>query len=324
MISVIMSVYNESSKELSEAVDSILGQSFDEFEFIIVCDNPDNAALIELIQKYEQSDRRVRLLVNEKNMGLAMSLNKAASQANGEYLFRMDADDIAYPNRMLEQYRLMTKENLDLVSSGYDVIDEKSEIIRRGVGYHQDETMRSGIPYQVTIHHPTVMMKKSFFDQVGGYRNYICAQDYDLWLRMWYANARMKNMNQSLLKYRLRESSITSKKRFVQKLTTDYIKELFWQRLQTGADSYTYDNYIAYLTQHGAYDEQKNKKYLQEYSMLTQAHSALQQGNKLKGYMLRVKVFFASESYRRSYIGKFKTKRLVREFLAENRNGAGN
>lgn len=313
MISVIMSCYNESSSELSEAVDSILNQTYRDFEFIIVCDNPENDELIRLIHEYELADKRVRLIRNEKNIGLAMSLDKAANQASGEYLFRMDADDIAYPDRMMKQYKEITENNLDLVSSGYDIIDEKSEIIRRNAGFHQDETMRSSIPYQVTVHHPTVMMKKSLFDKVGGYRNFICAQDYDLWLRMWYANAKMKNMNMPLLQYRIRESSITSKKRFVQKLTTDYIKELFWQRLQTGTDSYSYKKYTEYLKQHGAYDSKKNNKFLKGYSMLSRANSMIKQGDRFRGRLLRTKVFFVSKDYRRSYMGRFKTKKLIKK-----------
>lgn len=319
MISVIMSVYNESASDLSEAIDSILAQTYTDFEFIIVCDNPNNIELIELIQKYELADKRVCLIKNEKNIGLALSLNKAANQAVGEYLFRMDADDISYPERMIVQYKEISENNLDLVCSGYDIINEKSEIIRKNVGYYKDETMRGSIPYQVTIHHPTVMMRKDFFDSVGGYRNYICAQDYDLWLRMWYANARMKNINQSLLKYRIREGSITVKKRFVQKLTTDYIKELFWQRLQTGTDNYSYTNYKAYLEKHNAYNDKKNNNFLEAHSMLAKANSLIEQGASFKGRLMRARVFLVNESYRRSYMGKFKTKRLVKAFLSEKK-----
>lgn len=315
MVSVIMSVYNEKATELSEAVDSIINQTFRDFEFIIVSDNPENTELIGLIKKYETQDSRVHLIRNQENIGLALSLNKAAEAAKGEYLFRMDADDVAYPSRMMEQYEEITQNGLDLVCSGYDVINEKSEIVSKDMGYHKDETMHGSIPYKVTIHHPTVMMKKSFFEMVGGYRNFICAQDYDLWLRMWYANARMKSMNKTLLKYRIREDSVTSKKRFIQKLTTDYIKELFWQRLKTGSDDYSYNGYIDFLKKHNAYDNEKNEKFLKEYALLSQANSLIRQNRKAYGYLLRLKIFLKSESYRKSYLGKFKTRYLVKEFL---------
>lgn len=318
MISVIMSVYNESLFELSEAINSILNQTFSKFEFIIVCDNPKNLELIELLHQYEMKDKRICVIKNEENIGLAMSLNKAAGQAVGDYLFRMDADDISYSTRMVEQYKEITENELDLVCSWYDVIDEKTEIIRRNVG-SRSKSLQDSIPYQVTIHHPTVMMKKSFFNEVGGYRNFICAQDYDLWLRMWYANARMKIINKALLGYRVRENSITSKKRFVQKLTTDYIKELFWLRLKTGKDNYSYASYIDYLNQCGAYDCKKNEKFLKEYYLLSRANSLIAEKCYCRGYMIRGKVFLLSEFYRRSYIGKFKTKRLVKLFLQGNK-----
>lgn len=315
MVSVIMSVYNESREELSGAIESILNQTYPDFEFIIVCDNPNNIESIELIQHYERTDERVRLIKNEANIGLAMSLNRAAQEAKGEFLFRMDADDIAYTNRMLEEYQAISEENLDLVCSGYDIIDEKCEIVSTGVGYQKDVTMRSSIPYQVTIHHPTVMMRRSFFEAVGGYRNFICAQDYDLWLRMWYANARMKHINKPLLKYRMRGNSITSKKRFIQKLTTDYVKELFWQRLETGEDDYSYTNYNDYLVRLGAYDSRKKEKFLKEHSMLSRAKTMINQGCYFRGFLIRAKVFFVSDSYRRSYLGRIKTQRLVNVFL---------
>lgn len=319
LVSVIMSVYNESSSELSEAVDSILNQTYKNFEFLIVSDNPQNVEVVELIKHYEKADSRVRLIRNQENIGLALSLNKAASLARGDYLFRMDADDIAYPTRMMEQYIELTEYNLDLVCSGYDIINEKSEVIQRNAGFHEDETMRTSIPYQVTIHHPTVMMKKACFDKVGGYRNFICAQDYDLWLRMWYSNVRMKNMHKALLQYRIREDSISCKKRFVQKLTTDYIKELFWQRLKTGRDSYSYNNYLVFLAQHGANDSEKNQKFLKEYSLLSYANSLITQGHYGRGYFLRGKVFLTSESYRRSYLGRTKTKKLLKYFFANRK-----
>lgn len=315
MISVIMSTYNESTLELSQSIDSILNQTYHDFEFIIVCDNPRNIELIELLNKYKQIDKRIRLINNQENIGLALSLNKAANQAVGDYLFRMDADDIAYPNRMMEQYKEITENNLDLVCSGYDFINEASELIHTYVEDDKYQEVGDIIPFQVAIHHPTVMMKKTFFDAVGGYRNFICAQDYDLWLRMWCAGAKMKKINMALLQYRIRKESVTFQKRFFQKITIDYIRELFLMRLQTGKDNYSYTEYIVYLEKNGAYDSKKNHKFLSEHSMLSQANSMIKQGNHIKGYFLRLKVFIMSKSYRKSYLKKFKTKRLVKMFL---------
>ena len=105
-ISVIMSCYNETEKELSESINSILSQTFKNIEFIIVDDNPTNTTLKNLLIKYG-NDKRVKLVFNDTNLGLAQSLNKAIDISTGEYIARMDADDIALPTRFEAQLEFL-------------------------------------------------------------------------------------------------------------------------------------------------------------------------------------------------------------------------
>ena len=99
LVSVIMSVYNEPEYMLSEAVNSILKQTFRDFEFIIVNDNP-KTSMLNSIKKACGNDDRVRILNNEENLGLARSLNKGIEVAVGKYMARMDADDISREDRL--------------------------------------------------------------------------------------------------------------------------------------------------------------------------------------------------------------------------------
>src|SRR5690606_3913282 len=117
LVSVIMSVYNEPEIWLAESIDSILSQTYKEFEFFIVNDNPENLTLAKVLQLYEDNDSRVRIIKNEVNIGLTKSLNKALSLVKGKYIIRMDADDVSLPQRFEKQVTFM-EENPNIIASG--------------------------------------------------------------------------------------------------------------------------------------------------------------------------------------------------------------
>lgn len=111
-----MSTYNEENMLIRQAVESILNQTYSEFEFIIVLDNPKNIEIANLIQEYASRDKRIVILKNEKNLGLVKSLNKALEISKGEYIMRMDADDISEKDRIEKEYKFLKENNLDLVA----------------------------------------------------------------------------------------------------------------------------------------------------------------------------------------------------------------
>ena len=124
-LSVLMSVYNEEPNMLCPAIESILNQSFRMFEFIIVVDNPKNKVAIDIIDNYRKNDSRIMLIVNSNNIGLANSMNLAASHARGRYLVRMDSDDISDFDRLKIQYDYLRENpNCDFVYTGRQDIDE--------------------------------------------------------------------------------------------------------------------------------------------------------------------------------------------------------
>ncbi len=107
LISVIMSTYNESVSELRESIESVLKQTYSNIEFIIVIDNPNNEELSAFIYSFD--DPRIRVIKNDRNIGLVNSLNKAICQSKGKYLARMDADDICEANRLKLQKDYLEK-----------------------------------------------------------------------------------------------------------------------------------------------------------------------------------------------------------------------
>ena len=102
-ISVILSAYNEEERWFRKAVESILNQSFKEFELILILDNPNNELLDKIIKEYKEKDSRIIYIKNEKNLGLVESLNRGIKASSGLYIARMDADDIAKPTRIEKQ-----------------------------------------------------------------------------------------------------------------------------------------------------------------------------------------------------------------------------
>lgn len=106
-ISVIMSVYKEPLDWMAQSIDSILNQIYSDFEFLIVDDNPTDDKLIYFLNDYQKKDSRIKIIVNEQNVGLTKSLNIAIKQAQGKYIARMDADDISCKNRFQVQYDYM-------------------------------------------------------------------------------------------------------------------------------------------------------------------------------------------------------------------------
>ena len=128
MISVIMSVYNEERKWIEQAVISILEQSYSDLEFIIICDNPDiEDDIKEYLLLLERMNQNVIILWNEKNIGLAKSLNRGIEVAKGEYIARMDADDISDGERLRKELDFLIENNYDLVSTNKINIDEESK-----------------------------------------------------------------------------------------------------------------------------------------------------------------------------------------------------
>ena len=119
-ISVIMSIYSEKEEWIKESIDSILSQTFRDFEFIIINDNPKRKENENLLLEYSQKDNRIIVITNKENIGLTKSLNKGLSIAKGKYIARMDADDISFPTRFQKQIDFLDK-NTEYVLCGANI-----------------------------------------------------------------------------------------------------------------------------------------------------------------------------------------------------------
>ncbi|MFC5269470.1 glycosyltransferase family 2 protein [Adhaeribacter terreus] len=200
-LTVLMPVYN-AEKFLAEAIESILNQTFQDFEFIIIDDGSTDRS-VEIVRSF--SDPRIRFYQNEKNLGISLTLNKGISLAQTEIIARMDSDDISYPQRLEKQYAYL-QENPDcaLVSSLVRVISEDKAFIRQDK--FKSELFYYNLTFICWIYHPTIMFRKSAAASVRNYST-TYAEDYELF---WQLTRKFKfyNLPDVLLDYRETSQSL--------------------------------------------------------------------------------------------------------------------
>lgn len=201
LVSIIMGVYN-AKDTIEYCIDSILSQTYSNWEFVI-CDDCSTDETYSILEKYAKQDARIKILRNDKNSRLAASLNRCLSVASGKYIARMDADDASLPERLKKQVEyLEAHPEIDLVGCARIIFDENGEQgIRRGIEYPNRESLLTDSPFA----HPTIMMKKSGYDALGGYNvsaQTMRAEDLDLWFRFFAAGYTGYNMDEPLYLYR--------------------------------------------------------------------------------------------------------------------------
>jgi glycosyltransferase involved in cell wall biosynthesis len=214
-ISVLLPVYN-AEPFLAEAVESILNQTFVDFEFIIINDGSNDRSL-EILQKFAQQDARIRL-ISRDNRGLVSTLNEGISLAKAPLIARMDADDVAYPKRFIVQKEFLDN-NPDCICVGgkVRVIDEKGRFLTVAdtkIGYKQVEL--SALQGITPICHPTALIKKAALIEVGGYHeDDYPAEDLALFLNL-SQQGKLNNVNDIILDYRIHSNSISTTKHTLQ------------------------------------------------------------------------------------------------------------
>ncbi|WP_054778059.1 glycosyltransferase family 2 protein [Lacticaseibacillus saniviri] len=167
-ISVLMAAYNETDEQVNAALASIVAQTETDFELLLVLDNPTNEPLKALLTDWQARDERIKLLINPTNLGLAASLNKGLAAATAPYIARMDADDIAKPERFATQLTLMDAHDFDALSTNAQFIDEAGQV----VGEHNwipetPEGLAQLLPYGSNLIHPSMML--TFSDDGSGW-----------------------------------------------------------------------------------------------------------------------------------------------------------
>ena len=242
-ISVIMSVYN-GEEYLSEAIDSVLGQSFADFELIIINDcSTDRTG--EILAQYASLDTRVKVHTNEVNLRLPSSLNKAISLAEGKYIARMDADDICLPDRLEKQYDFMESHPNVALSSCRFMTLKNGVIASGGCGGRTDhESIKALLLVTNPILHPGIIAKADVIRGLGYDKTFTCTEDMELWSRFVMANHKIEIQPEYLMMYRLHDKQITETTRERQRGEVIAIQKRYYGDLLEGMSEELENFYI--------------------------------------------------------------------------------
>ncbi len=225
-VTVLMAVYN-GEKYLRAAMESILNQTFRDFELMII-DDASTDSTPEIISSYP--DPRIRVLKNETNLGLTKSLNKGLKEAVGEYVARMDADDISLPERLVQQVSYLDKHpDIALIGCRVEVIDDKGQSL--GIS-HSLATTRESIFYWLIFNnvltHSSVMFRRDVVMNLGGYdESHRYVEDYGLWNKLSLRFG-MELLDEVHVKWRLSPGGISQQHRNAQKANA---KKVFIEHL---------------------------------------------------------------------------------------------
>lgn len=200
-VSFLMPVYN-AGRFIDETMDSILAQTFADFELVVIDDGSKDDST-QRLERYAAQDARVKLL-SRANRGLVATLNEAINLARGELYARIDADDLCEPRRLeLQVARMRAEPELVALGSGALAIDEAGHALGDYSNpLSHEEIERAHLEGYSSIHHPAVMLRAAAVRRVGGYRDLVPCEDFDLWLRLGEVG-RLANLPENLIRKRL-------------------------------------------------------------------------------------------------------------------------
>ncbi len=206
-VSVIMSAYN-AEQFIAQAVDSILAQSFGDFELIIINDGSADRTK-SIIEQYVQQDSRI-VLLDQENTGLTKALNNGIKIARGNYIARMDADDIAEPDRLERQYQFMEKNSeYALCGSRAWFIDENNKKLFKKELPITNDSIKKKLLFNNQFVHSSLFIRKSILDEMGFYNeDFKKSQDYELVLR-FASKYQIANLEDCLVLWRVNSKSIS-------------------------------------------------------------------------------------------------------------------
>ena len=237
-VSVILSAYN-AEKFVGKSIDSVLNQTFRDFEFLIIEDNSTDKTF-QIIQEKANSDNRIRLIHKEKNngfVGYVENLNRMISEAKGTYIAKFDADDIWEPNKLEKQIAdIETHPDIFLLSANAYEIDENDKVIGKVIRPSDPEESARMIVKENPFCHPSILFRNKGYQ----YRpKMYYTEEYDLYLRMFSDGKKLVQRADFLFQYRILQNSLSrGNKTLIQGLFKQKAIEFYHQRIQNGKDDY--------------------------------------------------------------------------------------
>lgn len=201
-ITVVMPAYN-AERYIAPAIESILSQTFKNFE-LLIADDASTDKTLSIIKRYQRKDSRIKVAVNKTNLQIARSLNKLIELARSEFIARMDADDVSFPERLRLQYDLIREDpETAVVGADMIVVDKNMLPISKREYPSNDGGLKEVMFRYSPFAHPVVMFRKKAFQEFGGYDvNLVPCEDIDLWFRIG-SKYKLASIVKPLLYYRI-------------------------------------------------------------------------------------------------------------------------
>jgi len=201
-LSVVTATYNENPIFLKACIDSILNQTFRNFEFIIVVEPQEKN--MEFLSSVEGADKRVKILKNDTKIGVAGSRNRAILESSGKYVALMDGDDYCAPDRFEKQLNLLENNpDISVVGSNMYLVDKNNVIIGERIYPELHQDIKNYFLVTMAVSNPSIIVRRSDLSQVGVFDDTLFkAEDFDLWLRFLVNNKKMHNLQGKLVFYR--------------------------------------------------------------------------------------------------------------------------
>lgn len=211
LISVVLPCYN-GEKFLETAIASIQHQSHQNLEIIVIDDgSTDSSSMI--CKEMAKDDPRIHCLKNENNEGLIFTLNKGISLAKGNYIARMDADDLSHPERIERQLNfLMEHPEIDVLGTDAEVIDQNNNRIKSASKiYYSSNTLNFSTYFAQPLIHGSILAKTEVLRKHKYSTDFLHCEDYELWLRLLSKGHKIANLNAVLYQYRINSESVSNK-----------------------------------------------------------------------------------------------------------------
>ena len=237
-VSIIMGIYN-CADTLEEAVESILQQTYDDWE-LIMCDDGSMDSTYEIATRFSRQYENIIAFQNEKNMGLNYTLNKCLEKAKGEYIARMDGDDISLPRRLEKEVAFLDQhKEYAIVSTNMIYFDENGEWGKSNMlEFPQKEDLVRATPFC----HAPCMVRREAYEKIKGYsvdKKLLRVEDYHLWFKMYSEGYRGYNLKEALYKMR-DDRNATQRRKYKYRINEAYVKWLIMTQFKLSTSSLIY------------------------------------------------------------------------------------
>lgn len=201
-LSVLMATYNENTVFLTRCVDSVLQQTFQDFEFIITVEPEEKN--INLLDGMAVKDERIKIFKNESKLGVAGSRNRAIKESTGKYIALIDSDDYCARNRFEKQINFLeANAEISVAGSNMHLVDEDDNVIGERIYPELYDDIRKAFLFSMAIANPTVLLRRVALVDVGNFNDKLFkAEDFDLWLRFLAHDKKLYNLQDKLVYYR--------------------------------------------------------------------------------------------------------------------------